>query len=423
MPPERHERPENDPTAPHYETAPHDETPGGPGTDEHAGSTDRTHPAAAAHPAEHAEHAEHAEPVTFPRRTVLAAGIPAAAAVMGMTAATAPRPAGLGEPQGDQQITSALAEHLRGHRTVSIVLLDPGAEPRFAGFGADPQRRFEIGSVSKTFTGALLADAVDRGELTYETTVADVLGSAAAGSDIADVTLAELASHTAGIPSVAMPWLGRAFLSSFLRGDPYATRDAEQVIADALAVSPSDRGEMSYSNHGVALEGLLVAKAAGVPYEQLLAERVTEPLGLTSTYAPILPENLHQGAQRGHTRAGLRAAPWTMNGAAPAGGIWSTGADMALYVRAVMDGSGPGGDFARHLLHEDPDGGRSVAVNWMQDPIDEQTMSIWHNGMTGGYAAFAGWHEGTGRGIVLLSDTARRLDGTALQVLTGEVAL
>ena len=368
-------------------------------------------------------HDRPADPATFPRRTVLAAGVPAAAAVLGMTAATAPRPAGLGEPQGDQQITSALAEHLRGHRTVSVALLDPDAEPRFAGFGADQERRFEIGSVSKTFTGALLADAVDRGELTYETTVADVLGSAAAGSGIADVTLAELASHTAGIPSVATPWLGRAFLSSFLRGDPYATRDAEQVIADALAVSPTGRGEMSYSNHGVALEGQLVAKAAGIPYEQLLAERVAEPMGLTSTYAPILPENLHQGAQRGHTRAGLTAAPWTMNGAAPAGGIWSTGADMALYVQAVMDGSGPGGDFSRHLLHEGPDDGRSVAVNWMHDPIDERHSTIWHNGMTSGYASFVGWHEGTGRGIVMLSDTARSLDAIALQVLTGEVAL
>lgn len=363
------------------------------------------------------------DPATFPRRTALAAGIPAAAAVLGMTAMTAPRPAGLGEPTGDQQITSALAEHLRGHRTVSVALLDPDAEPRFAGFGADQERRFEIGSVSKTFTGALLADAVDRGELTYESTVADVLGSEADGSAIADVTLAELASHTAGIPSVAIRWLPRAFASSFLRSDPYGARDAEQVIADALAVSPTGRGEMSYSNHGVALEGQLVAKAAGTPYEQLLAERVAEPLGLTSTYAPILPENLHQDAQRGHTRAGLRAAPWTMNGAAPAGAIWSTGADMARYVQAVVDGSGPGGDFSRHLLHEEPDGGRSVAVNWMHDPIDEQNPTIWHNGMTGGYAAFAGWHEGTGRGIVMLSDTARALDAIALQVLTGEVEL
>lgn len=362
-------------------------------------------------------------PASFDRRTVLAAGIPAAAALLGMTAMTAPRPGGLGEPQGDEQITTGLAPHLRGHRTVSIVLLDPGAEPRFAGFGADPTRPFEIGSISKTFTGALLADAAERGEVTYETTVADVLGSEADGSDIADVTLAELASHTAGIPSVATRWLGSAFVSSFRRSDPYASRDAETVIADALAVTPSGRGEMSYSNHGVALEGILVARAADMPYEQLLTERVTEPLGMTGTYAPILPENLREGWQRGHTRSGLKAAPWTMNGAAPAGGIWSTAADMALYLRAVMDGSGPGGDYARHLLHEGSDDGRSVAVNWMHDPIDEETMSIWHNGMTGGYAAFAGWHEGTGQGIVLLSDTARRLDGIALQVLTGEAAL
>ena len=96
---------------------------------------------------------------------------------------------------------------------------------------------------------------------------------------------------------------------------------------------------------------------------------------------------------------------------------------MALYVQAVMDGSGPGGDFSRHLLHEGPDDGRSVAVNWMHDPIDERHSTIWHNGMTSGYASFVGWHEGTGRGIVMLSDTARSLDAIALQVLTGAVEL
>ena len=111
-------------------------------------------------------------PPPFTRRTVLAAGVPAAAALLGMTAATAPRPAFLGDPMGDQQLTDALAPHLRRHRRVAVALLDGERAPRFAGFGADQSTEFEIGSISKTFTGALLAEAVEYGEVTLETTVA-----------------------------------------------------------------------------------------------------------------------------------------------------------------------------------------------------------------------------------------------------------
>ena len=115
-------------------------------------------------------------PAAFTRRTVLTAGVPAAVALLGMAAVTGPRPANLGEPMGDHQLTAALAPHLKGHRRVAVAALDGDGPPRFAGFGADQTTEFEIGSVSKTFTGALLAEAVERGEVTIETTVAEVLG-------------------------------------------------------------------------------------------------------------------------------------------------------------------------------------------------------------------------------------------------------
>jgi CubicO group peptidase (beta-lactamase class C family) len=335
-----------------------------------------------------------------------------------VSALTAPRPAGLGTPAGDEQLTAALAPHLRGHRRVAAVLVE-GGQVRLGGFGTGEGAElegseFEIGSVTKTFTGALLAVAVERGELGVETTVAEVLGTEAEGSAIADVTLAELATHTSGLPRLAA--------SAFLRKDPYRGRDARQVVADALAATPSGRGEQAYSNLGVALEGQLLARAAGTDYASLLAERLLGPLGMAASYAPITAENLREAARRGHGANGLPQAAWTLAGSAPAGGIRSTPADMARYLTGMIDGSAPGAAAATEVLARESDS-RATAMNWFLEDFGAGQPITWHNGMTGGYAAFVGWDPVTGRGLALLSDTARSLDDLAAGVLTGEVVL
>ena len=365
---------------------------------------------------------EQTPPPPFTRRTVLAAGVPAAAALLGMAAVTSPRPAFLGDPMGDQQLTDALAPHLRRHRRVAVALLDGERAPRFAGFGADESTEFEIGSVSKTFTGALLAEAVEHGEVTLETTVAEVLGEQADGSEAAEVTLAELATHTSGLPRLSLAGLGGSLVAGFLRKDPYAGRDAERVIADALGSSLSGRGSYAYSNLAVALQGQLLARAAGTDYASLLTERVLQPLGMGGTYAPITAENLRESARRGRGGNGLPQAAWAMNGSAPAGGIRSTAADMAAYIAGTASGTAPGAAAASEVLFEDGAESRH-AMNWFQQDIGDGVWSTFHNGMTGGYAAFAGFVPETGRGIVILTDTARSVDALALEILTGEVAL
>lgn len=360
------------------------------------------------------------------RRTVLTAAVPAAAAVVGLTALTAPRPASLGAPAGDEELATALAPHLGGHRRVAAILVEDG-QARLAGFGTGEGTElegseFEIGSVSKTFTGALLAVAVEREELTTDTTVAEVLGADAEGSAIADVTLAELATHSSGLPRLASAAAGGSIVAGLLRRDPYRGRDGKQVIADALAETPSGRGEHAYSNLAVALEGQLLATAASTDYAALLTERILEPLGMTSTYAPITAGNLRETARRGHGTSGLRQGMWTMDGSAPAGGIRSTPADMTRYLTAMIDGSAPGAAAATEVLFEES-GTSSTAMNWFLEDFGSGEPITWHNGMTGGYASFVGWDPSNGRGLALFSDTARSLDELAVGVLTGEVAL
>ena len=378
-------------------------------------------------PEQSVDAAHTSRPARPARRTVLTAAVPAAAAVVGLTALTAPRPASLGEPAGDEQLTDALAPHLGGHRRVAAILVEDG-QSRLAGFGTGEGAElegseFEVGSVSKTFTGALLAVAVERGELLTETTVAEVLGTDAEGSAIADVTLAELATHSSGLPRLASAAAGGgSILAGLLRKDPYRGRDAQQVIADALDETPSGRGEHAYSNLAVALEGQLLATAASTDYAALLTERILEPLGMTSTYAPVTVGNLRETARRGHGASGLRQGMWTMDGSAPAGGIRSTPADMTRYLTAMIDGSAPGAAAATEVLFEES-GTSSTAMNWFLEDFGTGQPITWHNGMTGGYASFVGWDPSSGRGLALFSDTARSLDELAVGVLTGEVAL
>ena len=82
---------------------------------------------------------------------------------------------------GDETLANALRPHLAKSRRVAVALIEPGQPPRFAGFGADENTEFEIGSVTKPLTGALLTDAVNNGVLTLDTTVQDILGGRAAG--------------------------------------------------------------------------------------------------------------------------------------------------------------------------------------------------------------------------------------------------
>ncbi|MFC0674450.1 serine hydrolase domain-containing protein [Brachybacterium hainanense] len=363
-------------------------------------------------------------PVRPPSRRAAITAALAGIGVLGLTAAVAaPRPGWLREAGGDAELGTALAPHLREHRRVAAVLREADGTHRTAGFGADENTAFEIGSLTKTFTGALLMEGAARGELTLGSTVAEVLGTQAEGSPIADVRLDELASHTSGLPrlpaAMTLPSIG----ANLLRRDPYRGWSPQDVVDAALTAEPSGRGEEAYSNLGVALLGQLLARAAGTTWQELLDARLLAPLRLSASSAPVTAAQLPADAPRGRTAAGLPAQPWAMDGFAPAGGMRSTIADMGRWLESMVSGTNPGAAGLDPISTPAEEGGSSTAVVWVRSPLpDGAGEMIWHNGMTGGFSSFCGWLPETGRGVVLLSDTARSLDELAAGVLTGAVA-
>jgi CubicO group peptidase (beta-lactamase class C family) len=313
---------------------------------------------------------------------------------------------------GSAALAARALPHLAGALDrVSIAIID-GTTVTYAHFGADDTTEYEIGSVTKTFTGLLLADAIARGEVAADTKVGVLLPLG--GAPAADVTLAELASHRSGMPRGAPPTImGNLLLLT--RRDPYV-QDVDGVIALARAATLRNRGTFLYSNLGAALLGQALASASRMDYARLVQERIFRPLGMTMSSVPVTAENLPDDALTGYDVTGKHVAPWTMNGAAPAGGIRSTSADLVRYAQALLDGTAPG--MAALIPRWDEGNGSQVGYAWNTAEVGGRTVTS-HGGATDGFCTAIALDRANQRAVIILSNTKVPVEQAALTLLVG----
>jgi len=196
----------------------------------------------------------------------------------------------------------------------------------------DGETVFQLGSLTKVFTGLLLADMVERGEVRLEDSATQYLPS-----DVRmpvrgrPITLRDLATHMSGLPS--MP----ANYDLTAQPDPYEaysdTRLYEFLSTYEPERAPGEKWE--YSNLGVALLGRLLAARAGMSYEALLTERVLRPLGMHST-AIKLNEDRTRRLAPGHDRYLQPVRTWEMANLQGSGSLRSTANDMLLLLSAYL---------------------------------------------------------------------------------------
>ncbi len=353
----------------------------------------------------------------MPRRALLAAG--AAVSTAGLLALVGPWPVGPASGRsGDAALLARAEPHLRGLNRVALAYLD-GDTTRYAGIGADERTLFGIGSVSKTFCGAVLMDMVIKEEVTLDATVGDLTD--AAQSELADVTLRELASHTSGLPDFTPTETRTRNLWFGLLHADGARQDAVDTVTDILGQRLTNRGKYSYSTAGIALLAHLLARRAGTTYQELLNERILTPLDLTGTSLPVTRAGLPLGWEKG-LLGGRPAEPWTLNGLAPGGGMWSTCADLATWTRLTRDGRQPGAAGLEPvapspLLPWMPKA--RIAITWVLATTPGGEDLIFHNGLTGSHHSFVGYCPRTGRGLAYLVNSVPT--GAQLLMLQGDL--
>lgn len=297
----------------------------------------------------------------------------------------------------------------------------------------DADTVFEIGSITKTFTGILLAQRIERGELAIDDRVSRLLPEGWSLADAArDVTLKQLTTHTSGFPRLPDGLLSIGRTAGMLfGGDPYRSyTEAEfrEALADVeLEFEPgAGRG---YSNFGVGVLGFVLATQQKTAYEMLLTRDILMPLGMQRTVITNTPwhdEHLatgYRGTSRiGSREVGMESSPWQIpNHLAGCGGIRSTGNDMLRYLKANMGLLSTPLDAAilrshEELYQERP--GRASGMGWVRSFVEPigQTV-IWHNGGTGGYKSYLGFTEDRQFGVVVLANSTHDVDELGEEIL------
>ena len=286
------------------------------------------------------------------------------------------------------------------------------------GRAPDGDTVYEIGSVTKTFTGTLLARAVLSGRVTLDTPVARLLPDFKIPSRGGrEITLGDLATHHAGLPPRPFNLLPKD------PADPFADYDAAKLKAFLARYElPRDPGAaFEYSDVGFGLLGHALAQLEHTSYGPAADAIVLRPLGMTMS-GTASTAALRAHLVPGHDSADKPAMNWNIPGLAGTGALRSTARDMLRYLRANM-GIDPSPLAAAMKLARQPrrdmDKTTRIGLAWR---ISEQGIA-WHPGMTWGYRTFVGFTDDGRRGVVILSNTAADADDLGFATLGADVPL
>ncbi len=198
---------------------------------------------------------------------------------------------------------------------------------------------FEIGSITKTFTGTMLAKLVYDGTVDEDAPVKKYLPVALHQSSVdgKEMTLLHLANHTAGLP----------FEPSNVRGDdkhpfdkyaPYKDYSTERLydyLTHQLVLQSPPGEKRTYSNLGAGLLGHILTLISGTSYEELLVDVICHPLGMHNTFVALTPARMSLMVRgRGPGGDVLPYGDGDCGALTGCGGIKSSARDLVHYLMA-----------------------------------------------------------------------------------------
>lgn len=196
----------------------------------------------------------------------------------------------------------------------------------------DPERTlFRPGSVSKLVTWTAVMQQVEQGRLDLDADVNQYLDFEIPPYQGQPVTLRQIMTHTAGFEEQLKNLIGH-------------DRDAVPPYDELLRRWVPERifapgTTPAYSNYATSLAGYIVERVSGVPFDDYVDRYIFAPLGMQhSSFRQPLPPALQPLMSTGYRRASGEAVPFEIVGPAPAGSLSSTGADMARFMLAHLNG-------------------------------------------------------------------------------------
>lgn len=268
---------------------------------------------------------------------------------------------------------------------------------------------YEIGSISKTFTGTLLARAIEEKKVRIDDDVRKYLDGKYPNLAYrsSPVRIKHLATHTSGLPPF-LPDRPDAFRHPedsipFVLSAIHSRYTKEKFLSDlhrvVLETAPGSR--YKYANVDAQLAGFILEAVYGKSYATLLHAFITGPLGMTSTQATVTSDTSQQRAV-GYNGRGHRM-PYLPPLLAAAGGVSSTIQDMLRYMMFHLDTAGSVARRSQQPIFGDP-ATFSEGLFWRVNDLADGEKRVWHTGGTFGFSSYCVLYPRSQIGIVLLSN-------------------
>ena len=248
---------------------------------------------------------------------------------------------------GGEAGSASVAVWREGHQSVATWRRAPDVGASALLVPAEPLPLLEIGSISKVFTGLLLAQAVEKGDLGLDDNLGQLLKGKVefSSGEVAGITLRQLVTHSSCLPRQFGELRNGTAIVAQIRS---ASRAALWAALASEKFPRKGPCPALYSNYGMAVVGELLSERSGKPWNELVRDNITAPLGMVDTVQ-------HLGDKAARFSAGfdgrLSAQAWNMDAFAGAGALRSTVSDMVLFGRAILAGrNGPLGAAAERLV-------------------------------------------------------------------------
>jgi serine-type D-Ala-D-Ala carboxypeptidase/endopeptidase len=311
------------------------------------------------------------------------------------------------------------AAYLRTRPYAGLAVGFIDAEQRFAqGYGRfgdnvslepDSHTIFEIGSITKLFTGITFAKLEQQGVVGLEDSIVPYLPSdVQLPKPVQEVTLRQLATHTSGFTR------GPVNLSDTLPHpddpdeNPYANYTAQDMYAclSRMELLSPPGTKFAYSNLGMSLLGHILELHTGQPFERLIQTTICQPLGLSDTCIS-LSSTQHQRLIPAYAFDGRRVSNWDFQVMAPGGALRSTIYDLLTFLAAHLAAPPEALIPAFRRAHEIYFNHTIFAVGlaWIIRTRSENQIVYYHNGGTRGYTSFLGLDKHHQVGVVVLSNS------------------
>jgi CubicO group peptidase (beta-lactamase class C family) len=239
-----------------------------------------------------------------------------------------------------------------------IVVVKDGQVLTQRGFGyadaakrtpVDPARTlFRPGSVSKLFTWTAVMQQVEAGKINLDADVNTYLDFKIPLKDGKPVTMRQLMTHTAGFEEHGKLTMFEDRKFQIPLGDYVKGGIPSRIYVPGTTPS--------YSNYGTALAGYIVERVTKMSFDDYVEQRIFQPLGMAqSTFRQPLPKAFAPWMATGYRQLSAGPSKFEIVGPSPAGGLSSTGADMAKFMIAHLNqGAGLMKPETARMMHDTP---------------------------------------------------------------------